>query len=87
MVLRVQPTPTRFPTNNLYTPIDNASLHSIDQASATCGATDDVAASPIQVNTRPMLRQCEIHYRIVVHQADFKYYMSYWRLFSGSCIL
>ncbi len=29
MVLRVKPTPTRFPTNRLYTPMDNTLLHSI----------------------------------------------------------
>ncbi len=29
MVLRVKPTPTRFPTNSLYTPMDNTTLHSI----------------------------------------------------------
>ncbi len=29
MVLRVKPKPTRFPTNGLYTPIDNTPLHSI----------------------------------------------------------
>ncbi len=29
MVLRVKPTPTRFPTNSLYTPVDNTNLHSI----------------------------------------------------------
>ncbi len=29
MVLRVKPTLTRFPTNSLYTPMDNTSLHSI----------------------------------------------------------
>ncbi len=29
MVLRVKPTPTRFPTNSLYTPMDNIPLHSI----------------------------------------------------------
>ncbi len=29
MVLRVKPTPTRFPTNSLYTPMDNTPLHSI----------------------------------------------------------
>ncbi len=29
MVLRVRPTPTRFPTNSLYTPMDNTPLHSI----------------------------------------------------------
>ncbi len=29
MVLRVKPTPTRFPTNSLYTPMDNTALHSI----------------------------------------------------------
>ncbi len=28
MVLRVRPTPTRFPTNSLYTPMDNTPLHS-----------------------------------------------------------
>ncbi len=29
MVLRVKPTPTRFPTNILSTPVDNTILHSI----------------------------------------------------------
>ncbi len=29
MVLRVKPTPTRLPTNSLYTPMDNTLLHSI----------------------------------------------------------
>ncbi len=29
MVLRVKPTPTRFPTNSLYTAMDNTYLHSI----------------------------------------------------------
>ncbi len=29
MVLRVKPTPTRLPTNSLYTPMDNTPLHSI----------------------------------------------------------
>ncbi len=29
MVLRVKPTLTRFPTNSLYTPMDNTPLHSI----------------------------------------------------------
>ncbi len=29
MVLRIKPSPTRFPTNSLYTPMDNAPLHSI----------------------------------------------------------
>ncbi len=29
MVLRVKPTPTRFPTNSLYTPMGNTPLHSI----------------------------------------------------------
>ncbi len=29
MVLRVKPTPTRFPTNSLYTPMENTPLHSI----------------------------------------------------------
>ncbi len=29
MGLRVKPTPTRFPTNNLYTPMDNTPLHFI----------------------------------------------------------
>ncbi len=28
MVLRVKPTPTRFPTNSLYTPMVNTPLHS-----------------------------------------------------------
>ncbi len=29
MILRVKPTPARFPTNSLYTPVDNTLLHSI----------------------------------------------------------
>ncbi len=29
MVLRVKPTPTRFPANSLYTPMDNTPLHSM----------------------------------------------------------
>ncbi len=29
MVLRVKPTPTRFPTNSLYSPMDNTPLHFI----------------------------------------------------------
>ncbi len=29
MVLRVRPTPTRFPIYNLYTTFDNSNLHSI----------------------------------------------------------
>ncbi len=29
MVLRVKPTPTLFPTNSLYTPMENTPLHSI----------------------------------------------------------
>ncbi len=29
MVLRVKPTPTQFPTNSLYTPMDNTLLHSL----------------------------------------------------------
>ncbi len=29
MVLRVKPTPTWFPTNSFYTPVDNTLLHSI----------------------------------------------------------
>ncbi len=27
MLLRVKPTPTRFPTNSFYTPMDNTPLH------------------------------------------------------------
>ncbi len=34
MVLLVRPTPTRFPTNNFYTAVDNTPLHSIP--SVTC---------------------------------------------------
>ncbi len=29
MVLRVKPTPIRFPANSLYTPLGNTALHSI----------------------------------------------------------
>ncbi len=39
MVLRVKPTLTRFPTNNLYTPMDNTPLHSISSVCHPCGTT------------------------------------------------
>ncbi len=42
MVLRVKPTPTRFPTNSLYTPIDNTPLHSISSVCPCSGYTRDV---------------------------------------------
>ncbi len=45
MVLRVKPTPTRFPTNVLYTPVDNTSLHSLPYVCATRGAPAVVIAS------------------------------------------
>ncbi len=38
MVLRVKPTPTRFPINSLYTPIDNTLLHSISSVCHPWGA-------------------------------------------------
>ncbi len=41
MVLRVRPTPTRFPTNSLYTPVDNTPLHSI---SSVCHPLGEAAA-------------------------------------------
>ncbi len=37
MVIRVKPTPTRFPTNSLYTPMDNTPLHSISSVCRTWG--------------------------------------------------
>ncbi len=36
MVLRIRPTPTRFPTNSLYTPVDNTPLHSISSVCHPC---------------------------------------------------
>ncbi len=40
MVLRVKPTPTRFPTNSLYTPMDNTPLHSISSVCHPWGRRD-----------------------------------------------
>ncbi len=37
MVLRVQQTATRLPTNSLYTPMDNTPLHSISSVCHPCG--------------------------------------------------
>ncbi len=34
MVLIVKPTLTRFPTNSLYTPMDNTTLHSMSSGAA-----------------------------------------------------
>ncbi len=39
MVLRVKPTPTRFPTNSLHSPITNAPSHSILSVCAARGVT------------------------------------------------
>ncbi len=39
MVLRFKPTPGRFPTNSLYTPMDNTPLHSISSVCATSVAS------------------------------------------------
>ncbi len=36
-VLRVKPTPTRFPTRSVYTPMDNTPLHSISSVSHPWG--------------------------------------------------
>ncbi len=38
MVLRVKPTPTRFPTNSLYTPMGNTPLHSISSVRRPWGS-------------------------------------------------
>ncbi len=38
MVLRVKSTPTRFPTNSLYTPMYNTTLHSIPSVCRPWGA-------------------------------------------------
>ncbi len=37
MVLRVKLTPTRFPTNSLYTPMDNTPMHSISSVCRPLG--------------------------------------------------
>ncbi len=47
MIFRVRPTPTRFPTNSLYTPIDNTTLHSISSVChpwgrSSCTHTEDL---------------------------------------------
>ncbi len=39
MVLRVKPSPSRFPTNNFFTPVDNTPLHSIPSVCHPCGGT------------------------------------------------
>ncbi len=40
MLLRVKPAPTRFPTNSLYTPMDNTPLNSISSVCHPWGAAD-----------------------------------------------
>ncbi len=37
MVLQVTPTPTRFPTSSLYTPMDKTPLHFISSVCHSCG--------------------------------------------------
>ncbi len=37
MVLPIKPTPTRFPTNSHYTPMDNTPLHSISSVCHSWG--------------------------------------------------
>ncbi len=53
MVLRVKHTPTRLPTNNLYTPMDNTPLHSI---SSVC--------HPWGYNCRPARHQTSAHFAL-----------------------
>ncbi len=43
MVLRVRPNPAQFPTNNLYSPLDNTHLYILYQACAVCGAPSAIA--------------------------------------------
>ncbi len=45
MVLRVKPTPTRFPTDIQYTPVESTPLHSLYQACGARRVGADVAIS------------------------------------------
>ncbi len=58
MVLRISHTRTQFPTNSLFTPMDNTPLHSTYQVCATRGAStcrwDIIGSSPSwDVLTKP----------------------------------
>ncbi len=48
MVPRVKPTPTRFPTNSLYTPMDDTPLHSISSACHLWGVAKDSAVAVLR---------------------------------------
>ncbi len=50
MVLRVKPTPTRFPTNNLYSPTDNTPLYSISSVCHPWGYARCRIGSKIKVD-------------------------------------
>ncbi len=55
MVLRVKPTPTRLPTNSLYTPMDNTPLHSISSVRHPWGnhCCPLGYGQPVQAYTQP----------------------------------
>ncbi len=55
MVLRVKPTPTRFPTNSLYTAVDITPLHSIlSVCQPGCTPPQRVSPRPIRHAVGPL---------------------------------
>ncbi len=56
MVLRVKPTPIRFPTNNLYTPMDNTPLHSISSVCHPWGVLSLLRHGPTHHTQKYLIR-------------------------------
>ncbi len=59
VVHRVKPTPTRFPTNSLYTPMRNTPLHSI---SSVCQPWGTICRDSVYVN--PLLVRQHVTYSV-----------------------
>ncbi len=81
MVLRVKPTPTRSPTNSLYTPMDNTSLHSILSVVHPWG---QVGVRNVLVwfltNQRP--QKASVNYHLLFsdcYSLSFDFYLAYQR--------
>ncbi len=67
MVLRVKPTPTWFPTNSLYTPMDNTPLHSI---SSVCHPWDICRLQPLQWRYQRVMKFQLLRKGIYIYQCN-----------------
>ncbi len=67
MILRVKPTPIGFPTNSLYTPVDNTLLYSISSVGSFCRLGYSTACIPILTVNYSELQTIRLTLRAAVH--------------------